>query len=228
MIMKINLILSIFVILMFPLVMATEITSEISTDPEFYEDDEPAPEEPVNTPSGSSSSGSSSSSGGGSSYITTNTSDVDEEEVQQEEVIEGRKIIVKGELEQTLELFLKESETASFKINEEVHSLLIEELTEENVKFTLSSNPITDILKISQFKEYDLDGNGFNDLSVFLESIINNKAQLKIERLNQPMSNSLTGAAIGLTSYSSWLFGIGIVIIVIVLAVIIISLRRRK
>ncbi len=227
------------VILMIPLALATEITGNLRTDPNFYQEETPVePQPPQDNPSSSGGG-----SGGGGTKTTNQTTPLIEEvsapvketvakeevpSLKEDETIPTRKIGTYS---------LEKGEAASFTINGESHSLRMDQINENSVQFTLSSEPVTDTLKSSQIKSYDLKGNGVKDISIFLADIANGKAQLELDslvatdELSEDSENSLTGAAVGVSYRNGWIYGgIGILAIIIVLVggIVYFKLKRKR
>ena len=206
-------------------VSATEYIGEISTNVPIDNEIE----EVVTIQSSSSSGG-----GGGKTPSTVKVQEVkeiDTTNIKQAPIEPPKtKHISNNILNQNIEISLKEKETVNFEIEEETHSLVINEITDNSITFTLRSEPIIDTIKVSQVKKYDLDRNGFNDIEVYLKSIQNQKADLEINLLLQPKGNNgITGAVVGLFGKGSSQTGlIGIVILIIVLATLVIYRWKRR
>ena len=97
-----------------------------------------------------------------------------------------------------------------FKLKNEEHSLIITDITKKRVRFDLYSEPISDDLRISQLKRYDLDRDGTKDIEIFLRGIEGNKATLRIKELvgDSGSANEITGAVVGTDKGSGWAYAV--------------------
>jgi len=196
---------------MFPIVSATEYIGELSSG---------ITQEELEDNSYQNNYVYRSSSGGGSGYSPSNNVQNNNPvapfpafKLPDFNVNDGDEIIItskpktsdKGQLKKSIKFALKKKEKASFQINEETHSLELIEIYEKKIKFTLSSDPITDTIRISEIKKYDLDGDSIEDISVFLKSIEGDQADLEIEKIEIiEEKSSPTGAVAGTTQETSW------------------------
>ncbi len=91
-------------------------------------------------------------------------------------------------------------------------------------------DPITDTITTYHAKLYDLNGDGNDDVSVYLKDIIGGKAYLRIKDIAPEIpGSSLTGSIIGaLKNKINYWFGAGIGLIIIVLICSGIYLRKRR
>jgi len=75
---------------------------------------------------------------------------------------------------------LGENEVAMFNINNENHSMEVISIEDNLAAVEFNSSTILVIFKVGETKEIDLDTDGANDLSVFLEKIENQKASFNV------------------------------------------------
>jgi hypothetical protein len=79
-----------------------------------------------------------------------------------------------------------EAATASFSLSTGgggSHSLATSNVTANSVTVTISSNPITFCLAVGETKNVDLDGDGYRDVQVTLNRIVDGKADLTVKEL---------------------------------------------
>ncbi|MFH1801816.1 MAG: hypothetical protein ABH864_00005, partial [archaeon] len=95
-------------------------------------------------------------------------------------------------LEETTEGYqrrIKENWKIRFKINldkkTETHLLKLDELLEDRVVLTLSSEPQTFYLSVNESKKIDLNNDNYYDLEIFLATIQDNFADLKIDKIHE-------------------------------------------
>ncbi len=65
----------------------------------------------------------------------------------------------------------------------ESHTLVIDEITDSTATFTISSDPQTFTLSVNEFVSVDLDADDIMDIKVTLESLVDEKANLKMENI---------------------------------------------
>jgi hypothetical protein len=207
--MKILTILTI-ALLLIPLALATEITGTLSSDPNYNYNQEPEAEETVidngNSNSGNTGGSNSRTNSGGGGSITSNNNNNNNVDTSgdtsesSDTANSGRRVILQGEIRENMEISLGKDESLSFKIQDEPHQIKINSINENSVEFTLHSYTITDTIKLSEIKRYDLNQNGINDISVLLLNIVNGQAQIEIDPLNERKQDAITGAATGIFS----------------------------
>ncbi len=162
----------------------------------------------------------------------------------------------------TTELSSTESVDKELKANERVrvmvgnakHTVGVKSLTATSATIEIASTPQSATFQIGETKKFDLDGNGYYDIQVTLNSISGTKANVSIIAINEAVpvtstqtnstettSTESTGA--GTTSAdqpadqeepasgsnkAGWIIGIIIVLIIIVAAVIFFSRKKTK
>ena len=129
----------------------------------------------VAEPSVSSGSSGGGSGGGGGSSSRKRVSVVTSSEINKGTVKELRK-------NEKIEFEIKSLE------NSEKHSISLNSVSNDEIEITIQSDPITLAMKIGESKKFDLTGDGFYDLYVELENIINNNAKIKIQEINEEIS----------------------------------------
>ena len=124
----------------------------------------------INSPPSTSTSGSGGGGGGGSSSvgIISSTYKIDQEQI-----------------EQGVSKNLKINDKLKFNVQNEEHGLIINKLSSNELTLTISSDPITLILKIGETKKVNLNNNEYYDLEVILNSIKNSRANISIESINE-------------------------------------------
>ncbi|MCK9595891.1 hypothetical protein M0R19_01765 [Candidatus Pacearchaeota archaeon] len=80
---------------------------------------------------------------------------------------------------------LKENNDIKFNLDEEEHRILINSIQGNSVDFTIYSTPISASLKIGETKKFDVDSDNFFDLSIKLNGITDDKADLYIKEINE-------------------------------------------
>ena len=85
---------------------------------------------------------------------------------------------------------ISKEETINFKINEESHSIYLNDFSSSGANITLSSTPINFFLKFLEVKTFDLDENEIDDISLSLDSVYTDFVVLNIENLELETSSS--------------------------------------
>lgn len=67
------------------------------------------------------------------------------------------------------------------------HSLLIDGIGEDYVNFTLKSDPVKFTLGIGQSAKFNLTSESYYDLLIKLDNILNNRARITIQKINDPI-----------------------------------------
>jgi hypothetical protein len=80
---------------------------------------------------------------------------------------------------------LLKSEKIQFSVNNQNHTVTLNNLTSNSIIIIVNSTPQTATLLIGELKKFDVNDDNYYDLSVKLNSIINNKANLTISSLNE-------------------------------------------
>ncbi|PIN74414.1 hypothetical protein COV20_00100 [Candidatus Woesearchaeota archaeon CG10_big_fil_rev_8_21_14_0_10_45_16] len=115
-----------------------------------------------------------------------------------------------------VEFSLGANEAANFAWKGENKSTIwTEEISEDKFSFTLKAepHPITDSLRRSEVKQFDLDGDGNNDIMVFLQELSNGKARLSVEPLQLSLGESVRDVWSGISSFfknifDGWFWGL--------------------
>jgi hypothetical protein len=81
-------------------------------------------------------------------------------------------------------------EKVTFKLNEEIHYVGVRELTSSSVKIEIASDPVQVDMNIGEEKKIDLDSDGYYDLQIIMNGIVNNKADLTINYIHESISTS--------------------------------------
>lgn len=126
----------------------------------------------INSPPSTSSGGGSSSGNGGSGAATFSTTEI--------------------QLEQGYTKELKPSDKISFEISNynnsrQKHSLILNNVSSNSANITIKSDPINLILLINQSIKLNLTSSDYYNLLIKLNSIKNNKANLTIQEINEPI-----------------------------------------
>ncbi len=134
---------------------------------------------------------------------------------------------------------LGSKERVSLKVGGESHHVGITSLTSDSATIEVSSTPQTATLKVGESKKFDVNADGFYDLSVVLNSIKDNKADITITPIKEELSAADKAAAaddgetgsvaeeessgIGKTG---WI--ISIIVIIVILALVAWFVMRKK
>jgi len=131
-------------------------------------------------------------------------------------------------------------EKVTFKLNEEEHYLGIRALTVSSATIEIASTPIQVNLNMGDETKQDLDGDGFYDLYVKLNNIINGKADLTMQYIHEEISASAgeetqtgeeeTGEQQpeGTQQMPLWVWGIIIAALILIILVTIALLKKKK
>jgi len=129
---------------------------------------------------------------------------------------------------------LAEGGKVSFIVKGQKHSIMAKEIGTDSAILILESTPIEVSLTPSDIKDFDLDGDGTNDVSVTLNGIFKNKADISVTESSTPATPSPETApgapgAKGAAAIPTGTTGVVIAIIVIVIIVLIafFALKRR-
>ena len=142
--------------------------------------------------------------------LETNTEWVGSGEITLEEVSEG------DAFEFTFTLTTAEGE------EEEAHSIIIDEITEDSVTLTIYSDPQEITLMLEESKSVDLNGDEINDVLITLHSIEDGKADITFQKIGEwtPVIEEEAKSKL-------WLW-VTIAIIAVVLTGLIIFFLRKK
>jgi hypothetical protein len=130
---------------------------------------------------------------------------------------------------------LKVGQAITFTSGGEEHTATVKEVGADYVILTLSSTPRDVRLAIGQTTQYDVSGDGKNDISVTLTGIIAGVAQLKFARIDAQAGETTTkkpaqptSSAPARTSFA-WLYWmLGIVALIILIVPVVARLRRPR
>jgi hypothetical protein len=123
-----------------------------------------------------SGGGGSSSGGGGTVSFWTSTISEDDMEFSEKGII-TKELTVKSRIK--------------IKFNGEEHFVGIINLTNITATINVSSTPQQEIFYVGDEKKFDLEGDGFYDILVSLNSIENNKANVSLNYINEQYTESL-------------------------------------
>lgn len=97
--------------------------------------------------------------------------------------------IINSDLQKGLIQYLSQNDKISFNLENKIHELKINYITNESVSITVSSEPITLKLKINESKKINLNNDNYYDLSIYLRNILksseNLEAVLIIKEINE-------------------------------------------
>ena len=190
----------------------------------------PAP--PANNPPGGSSPGGGSPGGGGSPSSNDGTIHV----ISTTQISSGI----------TKDMGVKDQ--MKFQIENAQHTLSLNYVDGTSASITVQSNPLTFVLEIGQEKKIDFELDGFYDLVVKLEEIVNNKATINIQSINeevieeseddilddtesedsQNFFGTMTGAVIGNLKTKGGIATVFVLVVVIGGALAIFITRKKK
>jgi hypothetical protein len=129
-------------------------------------------------------------------------------------------------------------------VNSETHYVGVKSLTSSTALIEVTSDPQQATMSVGDVRKFDLDGDGYYDLEVKLNSISDNKADLSINSINEPVTaeseqtqkeqeKEASGVA-GEEDYSKeakskllWMV-LAIILLIIIVVVIVLSLNKSK
>lgn len=117
-----------------------------------------------------SSGGSSGGGGGGGIYTGAKTYADDDKELSQ-----------KGTVSRQLAV----NDRVKLKINTETHYVSVKSVSQTQVGVEVSSTPQTATLLIGQEKKFDINNDGYYDLNVKLNAVVNGKADLSVSSIHE-------------------------------------------
>ncbi len=79
-----------------------------------------------------------------------------------------------------------------FNIANENHSITLKGLTAATVNLIIASDPINATLTVNQTQKFEINHDGYYDLRVVLNSIVNGKANLTIQGIHEQITKSIT------------------------------------
>jgi len=106
-----------------------------------------------------------------------------EENISAIEEISEEEEIVNLDIEGKITQSLGENDSSNFTLNEEEHSLNVDELSEEGITLRIESEPVFVRMELGETKDVDLDGDGVNELRITYNGIVNGKADLTYEKI---------------------------------------------
>ena len=92
-------------------------------------------------------------------------------------------MISEEEFSQGLNMFLKENEEIKFNLGEVVHTIIVDSVGADSVGLTLRSDPISFNIGIGEEKKFDLDNDGFYNIKIRLNDIIEETPDLYIKKI---------------------------------------------
>ena len=100
----------------------------------------------------------------------------------------------------------------------------------------IASSPVTVTLSLNKPYSMDLNGDGINDVSIKLESMINSKASITLSEITKPVvtngqGNSAGGNQGGLAGGKwgpIWIYILVLAIVVIVFVIVVITSSRNR
>lgn len=95
------------------------------------------------------------------------------------------KSISEEDFSQGTNLDLKENKEVKFNLDEEVHTIKVDSVTDNSVSLTIQSNPIKVDLRIGEEKKFDLDNDGFYDIKIKLNNIVDGIPDLYIKKIHE-------------------------------------------
>ncbi len=94
-----------------------------------------------------------------------------------------------SKLAEGYDISLGENYEVQFQISEQSHTLKVDSVSTTSATITISSEPITLELNLSETKKVDLDSDGYYDLSVYLKEIKFSKANFILTSINEEVVN---------------------------------------
>jgi hypothetical protein len=141
-------------------------------------------------------------------------------------------------LQQGYEIALATHFQIKFNLGGNLHTMKVNNLTNDSVNITISSEPITFILKANQTEKVDVNSDGYYDISIFLKSIRGGRANLTLTsisevygQINKPSINESDdelGNVTGSSEYSITAVGIIILLALVVLGIFLWVLKKRQ
>jgi hypothetical protein len=169
-----------------------------------------------NTPSTTNTNNSSQNN---SSVNTTGTSNISKNytEIQ----------VSSSELQKIYNNTVKEKIEIKFNVSNSSHSLKIEEIFNNSIRIILQSTPQEANITVGEEKKFDVSNDSFYDLSVKLNSINNNGANLSIKEIHEKVMNTSSNS-----SDNSTFLIITIIVLVLILIIVgvflFLNFRKKK
>lgn len=95
------------------------------------------------------------------------------------------KTISESEFSQGKNFELEKNEEMKFVLDKEKHTIKVNSVSSDSVNLLIQSNPIQVDIKIGEEKKIDLDNDGFYDIQIRLNSIINGVPKLYIKKIHE-------------------------------------------
>lgn len=141
---------------------------------------------------------------------------------------------------------LKQNNRVQVKVGGTTHYVGVKSLTDTTATIEVASTPVTATLGVGQEKKFDVDSDGFYDLSVKLNSVSKSNADITIMKINEPIPTtsgsevSPSGSDEGVTAEepqlapeegvsegsSAWIWILVLLIIIAIVAAIIYNKRK--
>ena len=133
-----------------------------------------------------------------------------------------------------------------FTLNGTRHTLVVITINSTNAKIRLTSNPITATFARGEEKNFDLDNNTLNDLSIKLNNITGSRASFTLKSINETLANTLLtngdsttgdltdGAAASDSNDNSkgtliiWIIIVLVIIVLLIAYLLFLRIRKRK
>ena len=94
-------------------------------------------------------------------------------------------VISEEELTQGTMIQLAYEAQTQFSIAEQVHTLRVDEVTDDRVRITIMSDPLSADISVGEEKKFDVTGDDFLDVLVRLESISDGVPDLYVQRISE-------------------------------------------
>jgi hypothetical protein len=135
--------------------------------------------------------------------------------------------------------YLEINETIDFILDNSTHTIFIKNITNSSVTLQINSTVITTTLALNETKAFDLNGNGYNDLSITVKTIADDTVTLLLEAIEEPAGASLGSSKKPLLSFNvdaftktlvkwKWYILIFLGVVVAVFVVIMLVMKKKK
>ena len=78
---------------------------------------------------------------------------------------------------------LKENKEVKFNLDEEIHTIKVDSVSDNSVSLTIQSNPIKVDISIGEEKKFDLDNDGYYDIKIKLNNIVDGIPDLYVKKI---------------------------------------------
>jgi hypothetical protein len=141
---------------------------------------------------------------------------------------EGRKLIITFGNGTNVSVSAAKDDVMEFDVDGKKYEVKVKSLSDFAVLLSIGENDI--VIGLGESKGVDLDGDGFDDVSITLEKVKSGKAEMAVEQLRKPatITGTFTKGFTGMLTMSQVGTAVIIIIVIVALGVLYTTTFRRR